>query len=185
MSADITPKLILSRKTLSFRDFSWPRHATRKWLTKEKIDQVACQPIYLVPKGDKYWKISYANYENEILKDIDDNNTCRKRCLKIMKKKLMLWKKKSNTNFEGLSSYLLKTTLLWMCEKFPNDKDWSKGKLDNCYRNFLHLFAYRLRKRNIGEYFNPSVNLLENKDEDCIDELIEFIDKEYTSLSMR
>ncbi|XP_053385287.1 protein mab-21-like 3 [Mercenaria mercenaria] len=95
ISVDITLKLTLSHRTLKIKNFPWPRDDTRNWLTKEKINKVTCKRIILVPKGDKYWKISFANCENEILKDIDTDNTCRKRCLRKMKKKFMLWKTKS------------------------------------------------------------------------------------------
>ncbi|XP_060593286.1 uncharacterized protein LOC132747802 [Ruditapes philippinarum] len=171
ISVDITPKLTVPNVTMSVTDFGWPRRDTYKWLTEEKIDSVICQQIYLVPKGDKYWKISYANCENELLRDIDKRNTWRKACLRIMKKKLMQWKSKSTTGLKGISSYLLKTTLLWLCEILPEDKYWYKEKLANRYLNFLQEFAYRLHLRNIGEYFNPDVNLLEKKDGECIDEL--------------
>ncbi|XP_060587152.1 cyclic GMP-AMP synthase-like isoform X2 [Ruditapes philippinarum] len=177
ISVDITPKLTLSNEIISVTDFGWPRRDTKKWLTKEKIDIVKCQQIYLVPKGDKYWKISYANCENELLRDIDDANTWRKACLRIMKKKLMQWKSKS-TGLKEISSYLLKTTLLWLCEILPKDEYWYKEELANRYLNFLQEFAHRLHKRHIGEYFNPTVNLLENKDDDCIDELKDLIEEE-------
>ncbi|XP_060593294.1 uncharacterized protein LOC132747807, partial [Ruditapes philippinarum] len=178
VSVDITPKLTLSNEIISVTDFGWPRRDTYKWLTKEKIDSVKCQQIYLVPKGDKYWKISYANCENELLIDIDNAKTWRKACLRIMKKKLMQWQSKSTTGLKGISSYLLKTTLLWLCEILPEDEYWYKEELANRCLNFLQEFAHRLHKRRIGEYFNPTVNLLENKDDDCIIELKDFIDEE-------
>ncbi|XP_060593289.1 uncharacterized protein LOC132747804 [Ruditapes philippinarum] len=178
ISVDITPKLTLSNETISVTDFGWPRRDTNKWLTEDEIDSVICQQIYLVPKGDKYWKISYANCENELLRDIDEAKTWRKACLRIMKRKLMQWKSKSTTGLKEISSYLLKTTLLWLCEILPKDEYWYKEELANRYLNFLQEFAHRLHKRRIGEYFNPTVNLLENKDDDCIDELKDLIEEE-------
>lgn len=178
ISVDITLKLTLPTKTLSVSDFGWPRHDTRKWLSGEKIDKVANTKLYLVPKGDKYWKISFASCEGELLKDIDNNKTCRKGCLRLMKKLFMMWQSQSQSGLKGLSSYLLKTTLLWLCEILPNDDLWYKNELSNRCLNFLQEFSSRLKKGSIGEYFNPSVNLLENKNQECIEELKEFVEDE-------
>lgn len=113
ISIDITLKLTLPTKTLSVLDFGWPRKDTRKWLAESKITAVTEANLYLVPKGDKYWKISFASCERELLLDIDMNNTWRKGCLRIMKKKFMIWKSKSKTGFKGLSSYLLKVMMFF------------------------------------------------------------------------
>lgn len=80
-----------------------------------KVKRVVDQPLYLVPKGDKYWKISFANLERELLDDIDDKKeTWRKECLKIIKKKLLQWKSKSSAGLKGISSYLLKVRFIFL-----------------------------------------------------------------------
>ncbi|XP_053383621.1 uncharacterized protein LOC128549899 isoform X2 [Mercenaria mercenaria] len=175
ISVDITPKLNIAAENLKVTDFHWPRFDTKRWLKKSKIKKVCAQTIYLVPKGDKYWKISFANLENELLDDIDDIGTWRKQCLRIMKKKLIQWKSKSRAGLKCLSSYLLKTTLLWLCEILPDDKFWTSNQLANRYLNFLQELEHRLEKKNMGEYFNPSVNLLEYKDDEDMEELRQFL----------
>lgn len=85
-----------------------------KMAARSKVKRVVDQPLYLVPKGDKYWKISFANLERELLDDIDDKKeTWRKECLKIIKKKLLQWKSKSSAGLKGISSYLLKVRFIF------------------------------------------------------------------------
>ncbi|XP_045175523.2 uncharacterized protein LOC123536414 [Mercenaria mercenaria] len=175
ISVDITPKLNITAEQLNVTDFHWPRKDTKRWLKKSKIKKVCAQIIYLVPKGDKYWKISFANLENELLDDIDDKGTWRKQCLRIMKKKLIQWKSTSRAGLKCISSYLLKTTLLWLCEILPDDSFWTRDQLANRYLNFLQELEHRLEKKIMGEYFNPSVNLLEYKDDEDVKELRQFL----------
>lgn len=108
ITVDITPKITLPSKVLSLYHFRWPRRQTENWLDESVIENILQQQIYLVPKGDKYWKISFANCENALLADIDATGTWRKGCLRLMKKKLSLWKSKSRTGLKGISSYHLK-----------------------------------------------------------------------------
>lgn len=108
ISVDLTPKIALSPSVHSLENFDWPRKETKSWLDKNAIKNILNKQLYLVPKGDKYWRISFANWENALFPKMDSNGTWRKGCLRLMKKKLSLWRSQSRTGLKGISSYQLK-----------------------------------------------------------------------------
>lgn len=114
MTIDITPKVTLPSRKLSLADFGWPRNQTKKWLDDKSISVVLKQQLYLVPKGDKYWKISFANCENALFGMLDNQRTWRKGCLRYIKKQFSIWKSKSVTGLRGISSYHLKVVSLYL-----------------------------------------------------------------------
>ena len=110
ISVDLTPVVYMGKSEPILQDYGWPRSKTLDWLSQDKIYRVQSTEIYLVPKGDKFWKVSFARCENEILKDIDGKfvDETRKTCLRICKMKLKQWKSQSQNGMKAISAYMLK-----------------------------------------------------------------------------
>jgi hypothetical protein len=64
---------------------SWPRQATRNWLSSDKIQSIKAKGVNLVAKKNYYWLVSYAENEKEIVEGMDQDGSCRKKCHRIMK----------------------------------------------------------------------------------------------------
>ena len=111
ISVDLVPVVNIGKAESILRKYDWPRNQTSEWLSEDEIENIKDTKIFLVPKGDKFWKVSFARCENEILKDIDGYmDGTRKLLLRICKRKLKQWKSKSISGMKSLSSYLLKVT---------------------------------------------------------------------------
>ena len=87
----------------------WPRPATRRVLSTEKIDKVKAAGIHLVPKGDEVWCISYSKCETALLDGIDSGNECRKMCHQLIKRYIQIFS--SKTSASGVSSYIFKVSI--------------------------------------------------------------------------
>jgi len=96
------------------------------------------------------------------MKDLDKDDSCRKKCHKIMKKfRDEIWCREDEK--KELTSYVLKNVLFWECEKYPNDQQWSQDKLNRRVTRMTESLLFFLENRCLPLYFNENVNLLETK----------------------
>ena len=74
--------------------------------------------------------------------------------------------------------------MLWLCELLSYDEDWYDDQLSARYHNFMSELQYCLRNRYLGEYFILCNNLLEDKDEDDIKEMLDFVTNELQTMAI-
>ena len=108
--------------TLKLTSFGWPREATRRALTSQKIDDVIATGLHLVPKKADVFDISFSKAERAILTGIDSGNGCRKMCHKVIKKYIESYR--SQNPAEGISSHIFKVRYKAFCmfNRFRDDK---------------------------------------------------------------
>ncbi|OWF38399.1 Protein mab-21-like 3 [Mizuhopecten yessoensis] len=82
ISIDLCPMI---ESKLEFRsDFNWPRPLA-KWPSSEKISCIKDVGIHEVAKSPFYWTLSFAACEKELVEGIDENGTCRRKSLRVLK----------------------------------------------------------------------------------------------------
>jgi len=128
---------------------SWPSQAAkwpnrqRVWPSPQKVEEItskgAMAVVKVPPGGDpnRDWRLSFS--EAEIILVSDREAPCRQQAYRIFKYII----KQHVVPPAALTSYHLKTILLWISERFPPDY-WSWENLSNCY---LGEFGYLLRQR--------------------------------------
>ncbi|XP_053402720.1 protein mab-21-like 3 [Mercenaria mercenaria] len=185
ISVDITASLKCASK-LKLEDFGWPRLQTKKAFDKEVIDAAIESGIHLVPKKDLFWSISFSRAERALLSSIDRGFGCRKRVLKLLKKFVEKCKSGSTSKLPGISSHILKTQILWSCELHADETFdyWNFENRDNCLIKTMEELENSLRRRNLPEYFNASLNVLEKKEPAVLCELANYLNSEMTKLKL-
>ncbi|KAL8176616.1 UNVERIFIED_CONTAM: hypothetical protein K2H54_036982 [Gekko kuhli] len=108
----------------------------------------------LVAKGG-FWRLSFSHSEAVLLKDVDADGGQRRTALRLLKFV-------NNTRWRPeygklLSSYHLKTLLLWCCEIYPQKAPW--GTLLSSVQNLLKILIHTLAKGSLPHYFLRPVNL--------------------------
>ena len=92
--------------------------------------------------------------------------TCRKDLVRSLKMDLESWKS-NDTFLPDISSYVIKTASLHMFEKYSENTDWTKDKVNRRHfdaLNFL-LEIFRLKRNGIPQlehYFLPEYNVLDH-----------------------
>ncbi|XP_077170714.1 uncharacterized protein LOC143826051 [Paroedura picta] len=109
----------------------------------------------LVAKGG-FWRLSFSHAETVLLKDLDADGGQRRAALRLLKFA-------NNTRWTPeygklLSSYHLKTLLLWCCEIYPLKAHWET--LLSSVQNLLRILTHALAKSHLPHYFLRTVNLL-------------------------
>ena len=82
-------------------------------------------------------------------------SSCRKQVLRIMKTL------KEDMNWDQLTSYHLKTIMLYECEAHPNPNQWSSDQLSRRLIDFLRRLEGYLEDENCPHYFIKAINLVE------------------------
>ncbi|XP_053402947.1 protein mab-21-like 3 [Mercenaria mercenaria] len=163
--------------------FGWPREETKRAFSMEHINEVLKAGIHLVPKKDLFWAISFSKAERALLSILDADQGCRKYVAKIMKKHVMTCSSQSSNGLPGISSHIIKTQILWSCEKHHNCPDyWHWGNRDICLINTMKELENTLTSKRLLDYFNPAVNILEDKEAAVLTKLAEFMQKRRNEL---
>lgn len=84
----------------------------------------------------------------------------------------------SRKSLPGISSYIFQTQLLWSNEKYTEPKYWHQGNFANCVIDMLIDTEEALRQRHLPNYFNPSENILADKNTAALDNLAAFLKQE-------
>lgn len=159
----------------------WPRAGTRQILSYDKIAKVKGAGMHLVPKGDEVWCVSYSKCEKALLDGIDSGNECRKKCHKLMKRYVQIFSSKMSAS--GISSYIFKHQLFWMNEDPVKDPDyWKDSNFINCLLDMMKDTVRRLESGKLENYFDTKINILEGKDMWVLNELANFLEKEWDKL---
>ncbi|XP_060636220.2 uncharacterized protein [Anolis sagrei] len=108
----------------------------------------------LVSKGG-YWRFCFSRVETRLLEDIDADGGHRGEALRMLKFiNTTRWTPEYGSI---LTSYHLKTILLWCCEIYSQAPQWET--LLSSIQTLLRLLIHTLSKGNLPHYFLASVNL--------------------------
>ncbi|XP_044012957.1 protein mab-21-like [Aphidius gifuensis] len=138
---------------------SWPHQSLVAQVKTEGFDLLSKDCIALQGKqsameGDA-WVLSFTEAETRLL-----FGGCRSRCLSILK---TLRDRHLDLPGNPVSSYHMKTLLLYECEKHPLETEWDDGCLANRIIGiFLQLISC-LQCRRCPHYFLPSLDLFKGK----------------------
>ncbi|XP_053407814.1 cyclic GMP-AMP synthase-like isoform X2 [Mercenaria mercenaria] len=175
IDVDVTPKIIIPF-THESRGFNWPRGSTYEFLTEKDIWYIKNQPLYLVPKKDTFWSVSFANYESAVL-NMFPNTSTEKNILRCAKVRLEAWRTQSPTEMKLISSYILKEAFFWLRENLPDDYLWTHDKCADRYCNFLEELKFCFMHKHLFDYFFPTTDLLAGK-ENSRSMMIQYLDRE-------
>nr|XP_028560825.1 uncharacterized protein LOC114583672 [Podarcis muralis] len=112
----------------------------------------------LIAKGG-FWRLSFSHAETVILEDVDADGRQRAAALRLLKfVNVTKWTPEYG---KILTSYHLKTILLWCCEIYPQKQQWET--LLSSLEALLRLLCHTLANRNLPHYFLRPVNLFSRR----------------------
>ncbi|XP_058036416.1 uncharacterized protein LOC131196934 [Ahaetulla prasina] len=110
--------------------------------------------LELVPKGG-FWRLSFSCAEEMILKEVNSDGGQRRAALQLLK--FVNQTKWTPEYGKILSSYHLKTLLLWSCEIYPRREVWET--LLSSLKTLLGLLKHTLAQKRLPHYFLKPLNL--------------------------
>ncbi|XP_052107023.1 uncharacterized protein LOC127739367 [Mytilus californianus] len=152
---------------------SWPESAmpwaSRKRpyriLTQDMINSQINRGVLLVPMGNKTesvdanpdeWRISFALTEKDLIHSWNHVQMVCYACLKIVLKEYVKPKSRGD---DVLTSYLIKTTLLWISEEI-RPESWTPENLTLCFRQCINRLSYYFKYKVFPNYFIPDCNMI-------------------------
>jgi hypothetical protein len=133
------------------------------WPNQETIAHVMSLPVYVVPVGQKgsinedlQWRISFTMAETYLIQAL---NSTQKKVFVLMK---LATKYILQPLCDGITSYVVKTVILWLSENIPKKKFCKKNLLSRLM-NALAFLKTAVENKNLPSYLMPGKNLLENK----------------------
>ncbi|XP_063158557.1 uncharacterized protein LOC134496776 [Candoia aspera] len=119
-----------------------------------KVEAVTEAGPELVPKGG-FWRLSFSCAEAMILEEVDADGGQRRAALRLLK---FVNKTRWTPEYgKILTSYHLKTILLWCCEIYHHKEHWET--LLSSLETLLGLLKHTLAEKNLPHYFLQPVNL--------------------------
>ena len=151
------------------------RERFSNWPPENVINCMKNLPTLVVPVGhhrslepQKEWRISYSQAEMGLCRTISGvARSAYTRFKNLIKNELY------HNGLSGITSYHLKTTLLWVLEEHGNDYDQE----DEVVTKLLHKLRYFLHKGRLPQYFNPNINLIDSQDKVNISELRQILSR--------
>ncbi|ETE71823.1 Protein mab-21-like 3, partial [Ophiophagus hannah] len=110
--------------------------------------------LELVPKGG-FWRLSFSCAEEMILKEVDADGGQRRAALRLLK--FVNQTRWTPEYGKILTSYHLKTILLWSCEIYPRREAWET--LLSSLKTLLGLLKHTLVEKCLPHYFLKPLNL--------------------------
>lgn len=105
-------------------------------------------------EGDA-WVLSFIEAENRLLV-----GGCRRKCLSILK---TLRDRHLDIPANPVTTYIMKTLLMYECEKHPREMEWDEGCLGDRINGILLQLISCLQCRRCPHYFLPSLDLFRGK----------------------
>lgn len=146
---------VLDRWKNRQRYFDWP--------SKKVIKNVTETTAVLVPAtlkesntADIEWRICFPHGDKELIHGMNQNQIKLYVLLKVIKKDII------DHEVTGLTSYMLKNAVCWVCESMPSELFTPERLLDRL-RNAIHFLIECLINNNLPCYFIPDRNLLLEK----------------------
>lgn len=125
---------------------------------RQKAKQVGRVGADVVAK-DGFWRFSFANAETAFLRDIDSDGGQRRKALRLLK----FINKECLVPEYGkiLTSYHLKTALLWAQDIHPEKEKWET--LESSLKTLLSLLRHCVNKGKLPHYFLRDFNLFNKR----------------------
>ncbi|XP_007432288.1 uncharacterized protein LOC103063515 [Python bivittatus] len=119
-----------------------------------KVEAVMEVGPELIPK-EGFWRLSFSCAEAMILEEVDADGGQRRAALRLLK---FVNKTRWTPEYgKILTSYHLKTILLWCCEIYYHKEHWET--LLSSLETLVGLLKHTLAKKNLPHYFLQSLNL--------------------------
>lgn len=143
----------------------WPHPNLVAEVKGEGFDLLSKESVILQGKqssmeGDA-WIMSFSEIENRIL-----FGASRKRCLSILK---TLRDRHLELPGNPVTSYHIKTLLLYECEKHPSEIEWAESCLGDRINGILLQLISCLQCRRCPHYFLPHLDLFKGKSPTALD----------------
>ncbi|XP_013388158.1 uncharacterized protein LOC106157175 [Lingula anatina] len=153
----------------------WPKQAI-EWITRKRngwpsvgtIVQICKRECFVVPVAhpqstfkEVEWRLSFTVAEQLLAKSLP----------KCVRKSFMMFKllcKHELADVEFLSTYYLKTTLFWACERAPHLCKDTCNELLAAFVHLLETLITFLSKHNLPNYFIPDNNMLSHVGRDFV-----------------
>ena len=156
LSYDVVPAIKFS---------GWPNCSqdwiTRKraWPPRELVEEIIQEGFHVVPKtsphGDEEleWRISFSKAEVKLMnaKGLGNRNYCYRMFKLAIKENIV-------STCKLITTYHLKTLLLWASERHPSDR-WSDDNVAVCFLGLLDDLLHSLVNCSCPHYFIPELNL--------------------------
>eukprot|EP00096_Caligus_rogercresseyi_P012696 TRINITY_DN5408_c0_g1_i1.p1 TRINITY_DN5408_c0_g1~~TRINITY_DN5408_c0_g1_i1.p1 ORF type:complete len:366 (-),score=116.55 TRINITY_DN5408_c0_g1_i1:422-1519(-) len=138
---------------------SWPHPSLVAEVKTEGFDLLSKECLALTGKqsameGDA-WVVSFLEAENRLLV-----GGSRRRCLSIIK---TLRDQHLELPGNPVNNYVMKTLLLFECEKHPREADWEEASLGDRINGILLQLISCLQSKRCPHYFLPALNLFKGR----------------------
>ena len=162
----------------------WPHDVAESWLKRDrrwpdeaKVMEIVSDGCYVVARDSRdvkertRWQLTFFNAEIKLASlRTDEQKTAYLLAKSVYYKCVMpLNDDKQRPSDESvssetrLSSYFLKTVMMWTCEDHPPDDEfWNKDHTNEAASHLLNRLAGSLRAGYLESYFLPKMNLLKN-----------------------
>ena len=143
----------------------WPNPNLVAEVKTEGFNLLSKESIYMKDKqsaaeGDA-WVISFTEAENMLL-----SGGSRRKCLSILK---TLRDRHMDIPGKPLDNYIMKTLLLYECEKHPREIEWDESSLGDRINGILLQLISCLQNRRCPHYFLPSLDLFKGRSASAMD----------------
>jgi len=137
----------------------WPNPNLVAEVKTEGFDLLSKESIYMKDKqsaaeGDA-WVINFRQAEDQLLQ-----GGCRRKCLSTLK---TLRDRHLDIAGQPITSYHIKTLLLYECEKHPREAEWDETCLGDRINGILLQTISCLQNRRCPHYFLPNLDLFKGK----------------------
>ena len=161
---------------------NWITRCRRWWPQQDTIQNIVnrgCQVVLRSsPHGDpnSEWRLSFSRPEAILAQLRSKKQKQAYYFLKMFFYKYLKCVESSESEGKLLSSYIIKTTMLWAYEALPpDDPVWAS--LENSIQMLLFKLLGYLEDRFLPHYFIPEINLLERVGQDVISQCIAIISR--------
>lgn len=143
------------------------RNKFKCWPSTCMTEDISTAEGYIVPVGslegsytDVEWRVSYVTAENKLIQYLNGSQYKLYVVLKMIAKELI------KPEFPGISSYVMKNVVLWVCELSPRSF-FTPALLIEQIAKCLKLVKVCVYNNHLPNYFIPERNLLSCRLESC------------------
>ncbi|XP_023933535.1 uncharacterized protein LOC112042725 [Lingula anatina] len=165
--------------------FAWNEfpHEAHEWLSRKRssgwpsteqvrtVKEFGCHLVPVANPGDRdsptEWRISFVLGERHLALSLNQGQRRVYRIIKLIHKQRL-------GDLGVLSTYHLKTTLFWLCERIPQER-WTEQEMGQRFYDFLDLLIDFLSKKCIPNYFIRENNMIDYMIEQLVNENVEIL----------
>ncbi|XP_060595707.1 uncharacterized protein LOC132749822 [Ruditapes philippinarum] len=139
------------------------RNRKSGWPSQDIIDKIMSMPVYVVPVGkegsineDLQWRISFTMAEIHLIQAFSNTQSKVLVLMKLIAKHIL------QPLCTGITSYVVKTVMLWQAESIPQE-EYSEENLLSRLIDALAFLKTAVENKKLTCYMIPEKNLLDNK----------------------